>query len=208
MNRPGWAIRARRVALPVAAALFVGAAGAGAESDPSCGRMPVVPREGTLVYRLPHAFLRPGSDSVRVGAAVWRRDADYALNPLRGELRLLRDPIPGDTLWVEACWLLDPPPLERERRRYRPGPPEAQGAAPDSSPAVVERAGVSRERFSEASGLSLAVSGSKTLAIDFGSNQDAFVRQSLDLTLGGQLAPGVELTGVLSDRNTPLPTAA
>src|SRR6266850_1540407 len=69
---------------------------------------------------------------------------------------------------------------------------------------VAPRPGVSRERLSDVAGVNLAVTGSKTLAIDFGSNQDAFLRQSLDLTVSGSVAPGVELTGVLSDRNTPL----
>lgn len=54
------------------------------------------------------------------------------------------------------------------------------------------------------SGSALTFSGNKTLAVEFGSAQDAALRQSLDLTVSGTLAPGVELTGVLSDRNTPL----
>ena len=48
------------------------------------------------------------------------------------------------------------------------------------------------------------MSGNKTLAVDFGSSQDAFLRQSLDLAVSGSLAPGVRLTGVLSDRDLPL----
>src|SRR5262249_51694002 len=47
----------------------------------------------------------------------------------------------------------------------------------------------------------------KTLAVDFGSAQDASLRQSLDLSVSGRVAPGVELTGVLSDRDTPLSAA-
>src|SRR5207253_4723452 len=43
--------------------------------------------------------------------------------------------------------------------------------------------------------------------VEFGSSQDAFLRQSLDLAVSGTLAPGVELTGALSDRNTPLTAA-
>jgi hypothetical protein len=51
------------------------------------------------------------------------------------------------------------------------------------------------------------VNGNKTIAVDFGSSQDAFLRQSLDLAVSGTLAPGVQLTGVLSDRNLPLTSA-
>jgi hypothetical protein len=50
------------------------------------------------------------------------------------------------------------------------------------------------------------ITGNKTIAVDFGASQDAFLRQSLDLAVSGTLAPGVELTGVLSDRNTPVTT--
>src|SRR6185503_12011541 len=58
-----------------------------------------------------------------------------------------------------------------------------------------------------ASGTELSLTGNKTIAVDFGSGQDAFLRQSLDLAVSGTLAPGVEMTGALSDRNTPLGAA-
>ena len=58
-----------------------------------------------------------------------------------------------------------------------------------------------------AAGTDLTLTGNKTIAVDFGSSQDAFLRQSLDLAVSGTLAPGVELTGALSDRNTPLGAA-
>ncbi|HEV2106015.1 MAG TPA: hypothetical protein VGU27_09825, partial [Candidatus Eisenbacteria bacterium] len=53
-------------------------------------------------------------------------------------------------------------------------------------------------------GASLAVTGNKTIAVEFGSSQDAALRQSLDLALSGRIAPDVTLTGTLSDRNLPL----
>ncbi len=198
MTRRGWLVTAALLGLATPAT---------AERDPSCGTMSLVSTGGSVVYRLPHAFIRPGSDSVRVRGVALVRGTDYVLDPLRGELRLLRDPAPGDTLRIDACWLLEPPPLERERRHYRPPSPPGSAARADTVPDVVERAGVSRERLDDAggaTGMNLAVAGSKTLAIDFGSNQDAQLRQSLDLTLSGRLTPGMELTGVLSDRNTPL----
>jgi hypothetical protein len=197
-------IRARLGALLGATLLLACASVARATDDPSCGRMAVAVHAGTLVYRLPHAFLSPGSDSVRTATGVWVRDHDYALDMLHGELRLLREPVPGDTVWVDACWLLAPPPLEAERRHYRPAAPVA-AAVPDTAPAVPERAGIARDRLDATSdGMSLNVAGSKMLAVDFGSNQDAALRQSLDLTLSGRLSPTMELTGVLSDHNAPL----
>jgi hypothetical protein len=165
--------------------------------------MVVVMRADALVYRLPRTFLRAGSERVTSHARDWHSGTDYVLDALRGELRLLREPIPGDSVWVTACGLIDPPPLERMRFQYRAA--AAPGAATaDTTPAVTPRAGVSRDRLGDVAGVNLSVAGSKSFAIDFGSNQDAFLRQSLDLTVSGSVAPGVELTGVLSDRNTPL----
>ena len=195
----------RSASIVVLACLAGSAAGSvarGAE-DPSCGTMIVVMRPDALVYRLPRTFLRAGSERVRFHADTLRTGEGYVLDALRGELRLLRDPVPGDTLWVTACGLLEAPPLDRFRLELRPTG-AVTAARPDSAPGVATRAGVSSARFGDVAGVNLAVSGSKSLAIDFGSNQDAFLRQSLDLTVSGNVAPGVELTGVLSDRNTPL----
>lgn len=171
-----------------------------------CGVMPVVARSGALVYRLPHTFLRTGSDSVWTRGGPLARDLDYALDRLRGELRLRRAPLEGETLWVRACWLVNPPPLSLQLQRYQP-----VSAAPDSGldstlasmPGTL-RPGVARDPYEALGGASLAVNGNKSIAVDFGSSQDAALRQSLDLAVSGTLAPGVTLTGVLSDRNTPL----
>ncbi len=162
--------------------------------------MLVAPRAGQVVYPLGRTFLRAGSDSVVARGVRLVRGLDYVLDPLRGELRLLRPPESLDTLRVFACGLVASPPLEVARDRYRPpsaAPPEtARAAAP-----LPVRPGLVR---GASTGASLSVTGNKTLAIDFGSQQDAFLRQSLDLAVSGSLAPGVELTGVLTDRNTPL----
>jgi hypothetical protein len=69
------------------------------------------------------------------------------------------------------------------------------------------RPSTQRDPTSAPSGAALAVNGNKTLAVEFGSAQDAALRQSLDLSVSGHIAPGVELTGVLSDRDTPLSAA-
>ncbi len=171
--------------------------------DPSCGTMAVVMRQDALVYRLPRTFLRAGSERVVSRGVAWHAGADYVFDFLRGELRLLHDPLPGDTVWVTACGLIDAPPLDRYRLELRP-PGAVAATSADTAQRVSPRPGVSSNRFGDVPGVNLAVSGSKSLAIDFGSNQDAFLRQSLDLTVSGSVAPGVELTGVLSDRNTPL----
>ena len=185
------------LALPAAPAY-----GAAAEvADPSCGVMTLIARPDVTVLALPHGFLRSGSDSVWTSHRALERGVDYSLDRMRGELRLLRDVVPGETLWVQACWLLDPPPLEVQRYRYHPA------AAPESEavpvPAVESRP-ITAHASAPPSGASLALNGNKTIAVEFGSSQDAVLRQTLDLALSGTLAPGVQLTGVLTDRNTPV----
>ncbi|MBI1798667.1 MAG: hypothetical protein HYR73_03160 [Candidatus Eisenbacteria bacterium] len=173
--------------------------------DPACGVMMVVPRAGALVISLPHTFIRAHSDSVWSSRGAWRSGADYSLDRLRGELRLLREAAPGETLRVRGCWLIDPPPLEVQHDRYRPA-----AAGRDSAPAAwapPEPRPVTAHAAAPPSGASLALTGNKTLAVEFGSSQDAVLRQSLDLALSGSVAPGVQLTGVLSDRNTPITAA-
>ncbi len=53
----------------------------------------------------------------------------------------------------------------------------------------------------------LAVRGNKSFAVRFGSAQDASLSQSLDLEVDGQVATGVELKAILSDRDLPLAPA-
>ncbi|MBI5711568.1 MAG: hypothetical protein HZC42_14885 [Candidatus Eisenbacteria bacterium] len=189
---------------------FAAAAGAGTLADPGCGVTGLPARPDAVTYRLPHTFVRAGSDSVWTRAGAWRRGADYLLDPLRGELRVLRQPAPGETLWVAACWLLAPPPLELQFQRYRagaPAAPESAAAPPGAGAPAAARPVTSRTPFAAPVGAALSVSGNKTVAVEFGSSQDAFLRQSLDLAVSGTLAPGVQLTGVLSDRNLPLTAA-
>ncbi|MGH7742623.1 MAG: hypothetical protein ACRENS_11455, partial [Candidatus Eiseniibacteriota bacterium] len=175
---------------------------AGDTSDPGCGTMWLAPRPGALRLALPHPFLLEAPDSVWSSRGAWHEGSDYRLDRTRGELRLLREAMPGETLWVHACWLLAPPPLELQRYQYRP-----VSAAPDSAPppvAAAESRPGPASRGAVPAGVSLALTGNKSVAVEFGSSQDAVLRQSLDLALTGTLAPGVQLTGVLTDRSTPV----
>jgi hypothetical protein len=177
-------------------------------ADPACGVFALTRSAGGDRWTLPHGFVRAGTDSIWTRQGPLRRGHDYVLDALRGELRLLTPPAPGETLWVAACWLLAPPPLELYRHRFQPLPPAAIGPATrDSVQAPPPRPATGRDLAAQPGGASLAVTGNKTIAVEFGSSQDAALRQSLDLAVAGTLAPGVELTGVLSDRNTPLGVA-
>ena len=172
--------------------------------DPGCGALTIVQAQDVVIYRLPRSFLTSVADSARTPRRVLREGSDYLVDRLRGELRLLRFPVPGESLSVEACWLVDPPQLEYRRLRYTPSQPAAGESARVAPVTPFTRPATARDPRVTPGGTSLSINGNKTIAVDFGSSQDAFLRQSLDLAVSGSLAPGVELTGVLSDRNTPL----
>lgn len=53
-------------------------------------------------------------------------------------------------------------------------------------------------------GSRLEVGGSKTFAVEVGSNRDAALRQTLDLSIRGRITRDVEIRGVLSDRDSPV----
>ena len=178
-----------------------------AVTDPGCPTLAVVQRTGVVSYGLGRTFLRQNSDSVWSNARALIRDQDYALDRVHGILRLRIEPVPGETLWVEACGLLQPPAFEYRRLSYRAGRAEPDSAVDSLAAAPMARPATAGVANAEPAGASLTLTGNKTIAIEFGSSQDAFLRQSLDLSVSGTLAPGVELTGALSDRNTPLTAA-
>lgn len=197
--------RTAALGLALVAAVAARAEAAVVVRDPGCATVALPMRSDQLLYRLPWGFLLAGTDSAWTRVAPLERERDYVIDRVRGELRLLRAPVPGETLWVAACRLLDPPPTELQLTPYRRTPPDsaadstrAPAARPEARPAT------SRNPSKAPSGAALSVTGNKTLAVEFGSSQDAFLRQSLDLAVSGTLAPGVALTGVLSDRNLPV----
>jgi len=199
---------ASRLAAMLAAASLAAWASPGrvaAWTDPSCGTTVLVGSATQNRFRMPHTFVRAGSDSAWTRQRTWVRGRDYVLDAMRGDLRLLATLAPGETLWVAACWLAAPPPLEYAKQVYRPLPEPGTVPVPaDSAAPATARPSTGRDIGAGPLGSSLALSGNKTVAVDFGSSQDAALRQSLDLAISGQVAPGVELTGVLTDRNTPL----
>ena len=203
------AVIARAGELPSTRDLPAASSPSATQLDPSCFTTALVPTPGVAVMRLPRGFIRTGSDSVWSRAGAWTPGRDYRLDPLRGDLRLLRMLAPGDTVWVRACGLVSPPALEYQRQVYRParspGTSDTASAQPELAASV--RPATARDPRVAPAGAALAVNGNKTIAVDFGSAQDAALRQSLDLSVSGHVAPGVELTGVLSDRDTPLSAA-
>ncbi len=198
-------MRAAACALALAIVLIAsGEARSAPLEDPACRATSVVQRSDQVIYRLGRTFLTAGSDSVWSRLRPWVRGEDYALDALRGDLRLLRTAAPGETLWVHACGLLRPPSLEYARQQFRPAGTPRDTVIPILSAAPNPRPSTSRTPGADPGTSQLAVTGNKTIAVEFGSQQDAALRQSLDLSVHGAIAPGLTLTGVLTDRDTPI----
>ena len=183
-----------------------------------------VPRDTVLVVpaigavNLPDRFVVRASETVWAGDDTLRRGLDYSLDAGAGVLQLFR-PVPAARVRIRYDAV--PTPLAVVYGHRAPGTP---GGAPIAlpvapftprdvnAPSGTERsatadstrwAQVPRDLSPRTRG-ALEVRGNKTVAVDIGSNRDATLRQSLDLSLSGTLAPGVTLAGALSDQSIPL----
>ena len=173
--------------------------------------LPIVPPQ--LVYPLPDRFILTGSDTARVRGRVLERGRDYFLDAATGELRLNTELAPGDTIKLSYRALLLPiagatgvlvPRLTPRLTGADTSFARPESGPSGSGPAAVRAGGAVSGTPSAPGGASLAFTGNKTVAVDFGNTRDLALRQSLDLHATGQVAPGVDVLAVLSDRNTPV----
>ena len=135
-----------------------------------------------------------GSERVWVDGVLFIRDRDYVVDADRALLTLLRDVARG----VEIVVRFRQRPLVAapvvQRRQFQPG--EAGGDQPIVrvfAPPVV------RDRDEEQK---LTIGGHKSISLTAGSQHA--VHQALQLRISGEVAEGVNLLAVLSDRNLPI----
>jgi len=184
--------------------------------DPGARTASIVVAPPQLVYPLPDRFVLTGSDTARVRDRVLEPGRDYFLDAAAGEFRLNTELAPGDTVRLSYRALLLPLAGASGVLVPRVVPPRPAGAdtsfarpeasAPAGSGTAAVRAGGSLPGAAPAPGASLAFTGNKTVAVDFGNTRDLALRQSLDLHATGRVAAGVDVLAVLSDRNTPVST--
>ncbi|MCK4413923.1 MAG: hypothetical protein KAY32_10280 [Candidatus Eisenbacteria sp.] len=144
--------------------------------------------------RLPHRPIIAASLRVAGARGVYRPDSDYRLDGPSGML-----------IWLGA------PPVEAQglEIRYRFLPlvlPGAWGRRTEAWPETLRAPSLVTPPSPRSlpPGARLEIGGSKTFSLEFGTQRDAKLHQSLDLTLRGQLAESVSVRAVLTDRSTPL----
>lgn len=147
----------------------------------------------SLRIDLPDRWIQPGSVVALWGADTLRPGADFSLEPSEGILEFRALPDSGT---VEIRYEVIPIAVGRVFHlpvRFDAGSSSAAVLAP-------REGGIRRD----AGRARLDLRGSKTVSLEVGSAQDLTVRQSLDVALSGEIAPGVTVRGILSDRATPL----
>ncbi|MBI5268016.1 MAG: hypothetical protein HY851_12380 [candidate division Zixibacteria bacterium] len=145
----------------------------------------------TSEIRLGDARIILGSDSVVLNGKILARGEDYSLGGFPPVLRLNNfQPAPSDTLrisfspwpaWLKVDW--GRPILAPENPGAPIPTPPGVGVNPPSN------------QWSD-----LRLSGNKSFRVISGSTGGSSFGQSLDLAISGELSPGVELTGAVSDR--------
>ncbi len=146
-------------------------------------------------FNLPGRWLRPGSLVAVLDGDTLRPGTDYEIETTEGILRLLRPMPPGK---LRLRYEIVPLAIGRVFQVAIPVDTTRAGEAP-----IPPRTAKGSDSFASRAAR-LDVRGSKTISLEFGTTQDLTVRQSLDVSLSGEIVPGVTVRGVLSDRQTPL----
>lgn len=148
---------------------------------------------------LEHRHIDPASIRVNLGTQQLTYGRDFLLEAQEGCLVFpdLRQFL-GAELEIDYAYF--PFDLEAVYAHRVPGVIPVE-ASPDT---VVPVSRLGRPRTAGGTGGRLRVRGNKTFSVRFGTSRDATLNQSLDLDVSGEVASGVELRAILSDRDLPL----
>lgn len=159
-------------------------------------------------YRISDRSILDGSERVWVGDSLLVRDLDYDLDCAKGLLLLARERPRGVEFLVRFRQLprvLSPVYRRRERNVQESPvrPASARRRRARLPPRARHAAAKAREAYDEAQSR-LDVGGAKRIQVTVGGNRDLELSQALRVHITGQMADGVEVTALLSDRNLPL----
>jgi hypothetical protein len=152
-------------------------------------------------YMLSSGVILIGSESVRIprksegkGDSLLVRDREYVLDFERGEI-YFAGKLEASRRAVVSYEVL-PFTMNRTYTHFRVREDTAQAliAVSDSQAKAPGAENPAEFRFG----------GSKTFGLSVGTQQDLSLEQSLRLSLSGQVTPGVEMEGLLSDENLPI----
>ncbi len=173
-------------------------------------------------YRIGDRRIVAQSERIRVGGRDMVRDVDYRIDYRTAEVTFEQG-VPRGTI-IQAVYRYIPNLLKPVYRHHVPAGTDSlpypgdeswpgdkspdYGFIPpgDKFPTTKRSPEVAFPTLGDASSDStdLTVGGSKTFGVGFGSDRDATLTQSLRLNLSGKLGGGVEVLGILSDRNLPI----
>lgn len=144
---------------------------------------------GVRSYQLTGVRLIGLSEVVAGDSTVYQRDIDYTIDYAKGIITLVRD-LPESLLRIDYLVLGDQ--LTKPRYLYR------EIALNDTTTIPPKRV----RSFSEDS--NLLVSGSKTFALTFSNGESFDLKQSLFVSLNGELGGGIKINAQLSDSQSKL----
>ncbi|UCG60631.1 MAG: hypothetical protein JSV52_09870 [Candidatus Zixiibacteriota bacterium] len=143
-------------------------------------------------YSVGSNFILNSSDSLYLNGRLLQRGVDYVFDTRRGAFDLSRIGASGlDTLRI----VYRPVPAWLKTLHGTPLPE----VSPDQSENIPEIPEIVRAGVVPTSG-DISISGAKTFRFTARSSGSSNFSQSLDLSLSGNLAPGLELSGAISDR--------
>ncbi len=150
--------------------------------------------------QLPDRNLFVGSESVVVGDTLLSR-SEYFLDCENG-LVCLKAPVKaGERAEVRYRYL---PFYVRSSLSPRDAtadyPTDIEGRADRTAVAAAQTA----LRPLQQAGHGLRLRGTKTFALELGSNREASLKQSLDMNVSGEITRGLELNAILTDRDLPI----
>ena len=187
----------------IVAGLFTAAGAA-----PPPGQLTVFDLERTIrtdgsrgPFRISDRPILAESERVWVRDSLLVRDLDYEVDCAGGVLLLARERPRGTRVLVRFRQLPQVLPGVYRRRERNPDRPPVRRAPARrrSRRAIVKTPDPYGEAISR-----LDVGGAKRIQVTVGGNRDLELSQALRVQLSGQMADGVEVTAMLSDRNLPL----
>jgi hypothetical protein len=146
----------------------------------------------SVVYLLGRPVV-PSSETVTVGGKTLVHGGDYWMDNSQGVVYLAAGAAAGSA--VTVSYMVLPFTLKTSYDLGVVEAPAVGAAEPTKPPARTP------ERRSP---YDLRASGSKTVSVEAGSLADFRVSQALDLSIGGKVGEGVEVRGVLSDKDMSL----